>query len=211
MEVTQQGRRTRPAGKGRFAEALVLVSMALFTFALGTAAHLHGGLDVWTSLTMSVVILICLMALHAIVRGRRAVYAMKSQISQLEDQIEQLGANSVDVVLATPTPDFRRNLLVLHPGFGAGVMARPWIVRNLAQLTLHCRSLHHGQSHAGIVQVMGCVVISPLCRPPYRQIWPSRLPCAILLLSPLMMENRARPGRLTWPRRRQQSVRGKAT
>ncbi|CFW99651.1 conserved protein of unknown function [Candidatus Filomicrobium marinum] len=96
MEVTQQGRRTRPAGKGRFAEALVLVSMALFTFALGTAAHLHGGLDVWTSLTMSVVILICLMALHAIVRGRRAVYAMKSQISQLEDQIEQLGANSVD-------------------------------------------------------------------------------------------------------------------
>lgn len=139
MEVAQQGRRTRPAGKGRFAEALVLVSMALFTLALGIAAHLHGGLDVWTSVTMSLVILICLMVLHAIVRGRRAVNAMKSQISQLEDQIEQLGANSADGARSTnprfaakpvgPMPRLRRRgdsgQVANRPEFGTADLALP--------------------------------------------------------------------------------------
>ena len=94
MEVAQQGRRSRPAGKGRFTEALVLASMALLTIALGTAAHLHGGFDVWTAIMTSFTIYVCLIAFHSALRGRRAVDAMRSKISDLESELERLGQSA---------------------------------------------------------------------------------------------------------------------
>lgn len=134
MQVTQQRRRSRPAGKGRFMDALVLVSMALLAIALGTAAHLHGGLDVWTSVTTSVAIFACLLALHGIVRWRRAVDAMHSKISHLETEIERLGGDpraSRPKFAAKPAgspPQFRRrgdSALGGGPEFGAADLSLP--------------------------------------------------------------------------------------
>lgn len=91
MEVAQQRRRSRPASKGRFREALVLASMALVTLAVGTAAHIHGGFDIWTSASVALGVYVCLVGLHAVVRGRKTVEAMRSKISRLETEFERLG------------------------------------------------------------------------------------------------------------------------
>jgi len=94
MEVAQQRRRLEPARKGRFAEALVLVSMVLVTLAAGTAAHLHGGLDVWTSASAALGAFVCLVGLHALVRRRKTVEAARSRDPRLESEFEKLGLGS---------------------------------------------------------------------------------------------------------------------
>lgn len=91
MESAQQRRRLEPAHKGRFAEALVLVSMVMVTLAAGTAAHLHGGLELWTSALAALGAYICLVGLHAIVRGRKSADAVRSRGSRLESEFERLG------------------------------------------------------------------------------------------------------------------------
>lgn len=91
MELAQQRRRLEPARKGRFAEALVLVSMVLVTLAAGTAAHLHGGMDIWTSALAALGAYICLVGLHAFVRRRKTVDAVQLRGSRLESEFERLG------------------------------------------------------------------------------------------------------------------------
>lgn len=112
MEVAQQRRRLKPARKGRFAEALVLVSMVLVTLAAGIAAHLHGGLDIWTSASAALGAYICLVGLHAFVRGR-STDTVRSRDSRLESEFERLGLE--------PGEDGRSN----SPRFSARPVSAP--------------------------------------------------------------------------------------